>query len=46
MTPAGLTIDPILARDDLVDRAVRKAARDAVRRHWAARFAVSDWRQG
>jgi hypothetical protein len=41
-----LTIGQIFERDDLVDRAVRKAAQDAVRRHWAAGYAVSDWRKG
>jgi hypothetical protein len=39
-------VDAILAQDDLVDGALRKAARHAVRQHWAAGFPVAEWRNG
>jgi hypothetical protein len=33
-------------QDDLLDGALRKAARPAVRQHWAAGFPVAEWRNG
>lgn len=39
-------IDRILAQDELIDRALRKAARHAVRQHWAAGYPVAEWRNG
>ncbi len=43
----GANIDRILAREDeLIGRALRKAARDAVRQHWAAGHPVAQWRNG
>lgn len=43
----GVDIGRILAREDhLIARALRKAARDAVRQHWAAGHPVAEWRNG
>ena len=39
-------IDRLLAQDDLIDRVLRKAARHAVRQHWAAGYPVAEWRNG
>lgn len=40
-------IGRILAQEDgLIDRALKKAAREAVRQHWAAGHPVAEWRDG
>jgi hypothetical protein len=42
-----INIEHILAREDaLIGRALRQAARRAVREHWAAGHPVTDWRDG
>ncbi len=37
-------IDWLLAQDALIDRALRRAVRKAVRQHWAAGYPVAEWR--
>jgi hypothetical protein len=32
--------------DEIIERALRKAALEAVKQHWAAGFPVSEWRDG
>jgi hypothetical protein len=47
--PAGQgpkDIEWLLAQGDLILWALRKAARQAVRQHWAAGYPVSEWRNG
>jgi hypothetical protein len=39
-------IAAIFARGELIDRALKKAAREAARRHWEAGYSVPEWRDG